>query len=546
MPRKGKAARQRPKERSSPGAPNDALGLRSSRHAPTELPEDSTSSEAEVPAATADNPLLPSEAVSRPPGIYPPFSLNPHVSRKRSRYSPSQSPEEDPAPTASGLLWDEEYGITHPEGHGCNACKAYRQHIDEARRQRRADYLEASADRRTAMGSPDDQLLHHIEEANQNVRDAKREQRAVELENARLRADIQEARLKSRSLYLEPLASSYRGRGSRGRGSAQRYFDPPRHTSHAAAPQGPSTPTPTFGGSYHDEVPESDTEVDDLFAIADEATHPEYRQAVTRIKSIITAMPRASIRSARQRAFAARWVNPKTVRRQETRAAGVSAGIVPPSGPATPAYDAPLGTQLPFWKRHPRHLPLPLKPLGDDQRINERLAETLIVVRRFRPPAGIFHSDSQPRRSQWVNSVAQTFAHPTEDIFGLLQAMGVTIGPERNWHEDPEPRFPHDVDKSTPLDVLAFFAIAGLTPEWLGRLREFAIEYLAAHESQPDHPEGMVGLFHALNSSFPAVEVLPALDDPTPSHVPPPDIPMWSADDELDTGTQGGQEGSTS
>jgi hypothetical protein len=393
--------------------------------------------------------------------------------------------------------------------------------------------------------------MRHIDEANDNVRRAKRELHNVELENARLRIEIQNAKNQARSLYLEPLASSYRGRGTRGRGQGPppRYFDVAPAERRQSRPEAIATTsstvqstTPMFEGAYYDELPDSESEIDELFTAADDPTNPLNRKAIHRIKSIITAMPRASLRSHKQREFAGRWINPKTARRQGTRAAAVSAGLLPPPNPKTPAYDDPLEVQLPFWRLHSLHLPLPLRFYDDDKRINERLAETMIAIRRLRPPPGVFHSDSQSRRSQWVTMVVQTFAHPTEDLFGLLQAMGVTVGEERDWLTGDTPRFSQDVDHATPLDVLAFFAMSGLTPAWVGRLREFAVEYLAAHSSAPEFVDGIGVLLHDV-SALP--DAIPTSGDPPPAHAPPSvkennDIAMWSAEDDLASGPSGG------
>jgi hypothetical protein len=262
---------------------------------------------------------------------------------------------------------------------------------------------------------------------------------------------------------------------------------------------------------------------------------------VHRVKTILAAMPPGTTRTLRQRSFAARWTNPKTARRQESKAAEVAAGLRPPPEPKTPAYDAPLETQIVFWRRYPIHLPLPLRFVDDTQRINERLAETMIAIRRLRPSPGVYHSDSQSRRSQWVNMVAQTFAHPTEDLFALIQSMGVVLGDERDWIAGDSPRFSRDVDHSTPLDVLAFFAMAGLTPVWVGRLREFAMEYLAAHNSPPEFANGITPLFADIQTPL-----IIHLDSSDPSQHSPPsvkgnnDTAMWSAEEEVGPGVQGG------
>jgi hypothetical protein len=485
------------------------------------------------------------------------------VPRKRSRHDQTPSPDSEiePLSAAKGVVWTEEYGICHPPTHSCQRCRRFRDHIDQARREGHNDYLRASTARRSATGSADTLLMKRVAEANENVRQAKREQKEAELENARLRIQLDEARTRARSLYLEPLASSYRGRGTRGRGRGPaRYFDP----FHTRPSSRDPTPSPANGLDIspgepgYNRIPDDNQEVDELFARANNPDHLDNRTAIHRVKSIISAMPPGNERSTRQREFLSRWTNPRTLRRQETRAATeategpsivtpplVGSSITAPPLQSTPAYDAPLMVQLPFWRTYPTQLPRPLQFYGDDQRINERLAETFLVIRRFRPQVG-YHSDSRSRRVQWTRMVANTFAHPTEDLNALIQVMGVVPGPARDWLTDPDPRYPYDIDATNSLDVLAFFVIAGLTPEWIARLREFAIEYLAAFSLTPEHPDGLIPFYEMLNGPLPTA-TLAALSLNSPLYLPQPavdntDIAMGSAEEDGDTEAQGNGE----
>jgi hypothetical protein len=567
MSKKGKG-KQPPSQRTPGGSQNRFRWIDEEDPADAPSPSaDETSSESDGDNGAVDQHVPPPadrrhHVDSSRPRQQAPNVYTPAVPRKRSRHD--QAPSDSDAETHSaskGMEWTHEYGICHPPTHPCSRCRGYREHIDQARREGHDDYLRASTARRSASGSADSMLLKRVAEANENVRQAKREQKDAELENARLRIQLDEARTRARSLYLEPLASSYRGRGVRGRGCGPaRYFDPFNTRPQTREP----TPGPANGLDIppndpdYTEIPDVARDVDELFARAHNPDHVDNRTAIHRIKAIISAMPRASVRSPRQREFASRWITPRTIRRQETRAAteafaGPSTTAPPIAGPSasespvqsTPAYDAPLSVQLPFWRANPTQLPRPLQFYGDDQRVNERLAETFLVIRRFRPQVG-YHSDSRSRRVQWMRMVANTFAHPTEDLNALVQVMGVVPGPARDWLTDTDPHYQYDMDTTNSLDVLAFFVIAGLTPEWIARLREFSVEYLAAFSLSAEYPEGLIPFYEMMNGPLPTA-TLAALSLNSPLYSPLPiadntDIAMGSAEEDSGTEAQGNGE----
>jgi hypothetical protein len=121
--------------------------------------------------------------------------------------------------------------------------------------------------------------------------------------------------------------------------------------------------------------------------------------------------------------------------------------------------------------------------------------------------------------------------------------MGIAQGPPTDWLTVEGVQFPDDLVKASPLDVFSFFTAAGLTPEWLGRLREFAVEYLAAFRLAPLIPEGLISLYQATHEPL-AQDELEALRVPYQTNPPAPipgstDVAMGSAEDEVDAGAQG-------
>jgi hypothetical protein len=106
-------------------------------------------------------------------------------------------------------------------------------------------------------------------------------------------------------------------------------------------------------------------------------------------------------------------------------------------------------------------------------------------------------------------------------------------------------QFPDDIVKANPLDVFTFFAAAGLTPEWIGRLREFAIEYLASCNLAPELPGGLIAFYQLTHEPLPqdaleALHLVP-LEHPPALTSGSTDVAMGSGEDEVDEEGQGGE-----